>query len=87
MYQAYNTSKSALNALTVHYAYVLEKKKPSSRVFAIDPGYNATNLNGYSGPQDPKIGAAGIVAAVTQGPDSEWKTTDYRDQFGKLLPW
>jgi NAD(P)-dependent dehydrogenase (short-subunit alcohol dehydrogenase family) len=85
--QAYNSSKTALNSLTVHYAYVLEKKRPGSRVFAIDPGYNRTAATGYTGRQDPKIGAAGIVAAVTQGADSEWKTADFRDQFGKLVPW
>jgi hypothetical protein len=72
----------------VHYAYVLEKKKPSgSRVVSICPGYNATNLNSYSGTQDPNIGAAGIVAAIIQGPDGEWKTAEFRNQFGKIIAW
>jgi NAD(P)-dependent dehydrogenase (short-subunit alcohol dehydrogenase family) len=86
--QAYNTSKSALNGLTVHFAYVLGQKNPKSRVIAVDPGYNATNLNGNSGPQNPTIGAAGIVRYVVAGPgEHEYKTAEFRDQFGELVPW
>jgi hypothetical protein len=33
------------------------------------------------------MGGNGIVAAITQGPDTTWKTGEFRDQFGKTLPW
>jgi NAD(P)-dependent dehydrogenase (short-subunit alcohol dehydrogenase family) len=85
--QAYNSSKAALNALTVHHAYVLAKTKPESRVVSLTPGYCATNLNGFSGFLDPKIGAAGVVLAITQGPESEWKTAEFRSYDGSLEPW
>jgi NAD(P)-dependent dehydrogenase (short-subunit alcohol dehydrogenase family) len=86
--QAYNTGKSALNGLTVHFAYVLGQKNTNSRVIAVDPGYNATNINGNSGPQHPSIGAAGILRFVTAGPgENGYNTAEYRDQFGEVVPW
>jgi NAD(P)-dependent dehydrogenase (short-subunit alcohol dehydrogenase family) len=85
--QGYNTSKSALNALTVHYAYILKKKKPSSRVMSVCPGYNATNLNNYGGTNPPSYGGAAIVKLVVAGPDSEYKTAEFRDEHGKIKPW
>jgi NAD(P)-dependent dehydrogenase (short-subunit alcohol dehydrogenase family) len=85
--QAYNTSKSALNALTVHYAYILKKKKESSRVVSVCPGYNATNLNNYGGTHPPSYGGAAIVRLVVAGPDSEYKTAEFRDEHGKIRAW
>lgn len=36
-------------------------KNPDLHVVTLDPGYNATNLNAYSGPKDPKDGAKVIA--------------------------
>jgi hypothetical protein len=36
---------------------------------------------------DPKIGAAGVVLAITQGPESEWKTAEFRSYDGSLERW
>jgi NAD(P)-dependent dehydrogenase (short-subunit alcohol dehydrogenase family) len=86
--QAYSTSKSAINGLTVHFAYVLGQKNANSRVISVDPGYNATNMNDGAGTQDPSIGAAGILRYVTVGPGEHgYKTGEYRDQFGEVVPW
>jgi NAD(P)-dependent dehydrogenase (short-subunit alcohol dehydrogenase family) len=85
--QAYNSSKTAINGVGVHYADALRKLNPSSLVISLDPGYNATNLNKYQGIQDPKVGANGYVVAITQGPETTWKSGEFRDQFGKIVPW
>ncbi|KZP33199.1 NAD(P)-binding protein [Athelia psychrophila] len=55
---AYNSSKSALNSITV----TLAMKNPELHVVCIDPGYNATSMNNYSGPMDPKDGVKVMVA-------------------------
>ncbi|HZC26098.1 MAG TPA: SDR family oxidoreductase [Actinopolymorphaceae bacterium] len=56
---AYNSSKSALNAVTVSFAN--ELRDTPIKVNAADPGYCATDLNGHAGPRTP---AQGAVAAV-----------------------
>lgn len=58
--KVYNSSKSALNSITV----TLAMKNPDVHVISIDPGYNATNLNHYSGPIDPQDGAKVIADHV-----------------------
>jgi NAD(P)-dependent dehydrogenase (short-subunit alcohol dehydrogenase family) len=40
--QEYNSSKSALNAVTVYFAATQRQKTPDMLVVALDPGYNAT---------------------------------------------
>ena len=53
---AYNTSKTALNGVTV--AYAKELAGTPIKVNAADPGYCATDLNGHSGPRSAQQGAA-----------------------------
>jgi NAD(P)-dependent dehydrogenase (short-subunit alcohol dehydrogenase family) len=55
-YMTYSTSKSALNALTVHYARSLAET--SIKVNGAAPGYVATDLNGFRGPRTVEEGAA-----------------------------
>ena len=55
----YPSSKAALNMVTTMYA----KSLPGVRVTAVDPGYTATGLNGFSGTQTVTEGAEPIVAA------------------------
>lgn len=45
----YNSSKAALNAMTIQFAN--ELKNTSIKVNSAEPGYTATDLNGHSGPQ------------------------------------
>jgi NAD(P)-dependent dehydrogenase (short-subunit alcohol dehydrogenase family) len=44
---AYNSSKTAINALTVMLAK--EFKNSSIKINAADPGYTSTDLNGHTG--------------------------------------
>ena len=60
---AYNSSKSALNAVTVSYAN--ELRHTPIKVNAADPGYCATDLNGHSGPRTPAQGAAAAIRLAT----------------------
>ncbi|MEE6257793.1 SDR family oxidoreductase [Plantactinospora sonchi] len=60
---AYNSSKSALNAVTVSYAS--ELRSTPIKVNAADPGYCATDLNGHSGPRTPAQGAIAAVRLAT----------------------
>lgn len=63
----YNSSKSALNALTV--AFANELRDTRIKVNAADPGYVATDLNNNSGPRTVEQGAAEAVRLATLGPD------------------
>jgi len=55
----YNSSKSALNAVTVSFAKELASL--GIKVNAADPGYTATDFNGHSGYRTVEQAAAGIV--------------------------
>lgn len=61
----YNSSKAALNMITVLYARAL----PRMRFNAVDPGHIATDLNGHTGPQSVEQGTDVIVRMASIGPD------------------
>lgn len=77
---AYGSSKTAVVALTVHYA----KAFPLMRINAVDPGYTATDLNGNSGTQDIDEGTDAMVRLATIGPDGP--TGGFFDRHG-VVPW
>jgi NAD(P)-dependent dehydrogenase (short-subunit alcohol dehydrogenase family) len=77
---AYNASKAALSMLTVQYA----KAFPELRVNVVDPGYTATDLNGFSGHQTIEEGAAPIVRAALL--DADGPTGTFFDGAG-VCPW
>ena len=79
---AYNSSKSALNAVTVSYAN--ELRDTPIKVNAADPGYCATDLNGHSGPRTPAQGATVAVRLATLPDDGP--TGGFFDEDG-ALPW
>jgi NAD(P)-dependent dehydrogenase (short-subunit alcohol dehydrogenase family) len=56
---AYNSSKTALNAVTVQLAH--ELRDTPIKVNAADPGYTATDFNGHKGTQRVEEGARAIV--------------------------
>jgi NAD(P)-dependent dehydrogenase (short-subunit alcohol dehydrogenase family) len=60
----YSTSKAALTMLTLQYAHAL----PDVLVNAADPGWTATALNDFQGPQTPTQGAEIIVRLATLPP-------------------
>jgi len=64
---AYNSSKSALNMLTVEMAN--ELGKDGFKVNATDPGYCATDLNHNSGPRSAQQGAVVTIHMALVGDD------------------
>ncbi|MFI6493788.1 SDR family NAD(P)-dependent oxidoreductase [Streptomyces sp. NPDC050564] len=77
---AYNSSKAALNMLSVLYGQAY----PRITVTAVDPGFTATDLNGHQGTQSVEEGAAVIIAAATSGADAP--TGTFIGAFGPV-PW
>jgi hypothetical protein len=66
--------------LTMQYA----KAIPDVRFNAADPGYTATDFNGYSGTQTVTEGTDAIVTLATEPPTAG--TGRYIDRFGPV-PW
>jgi NAD(P)-dependent dehydrogenase (short-subunit alcohol dehydrogenase family) len=63
----YDSSKAALNMLTVELAY--ELRDTPIKVNSADPGYTATDLNHNSGYQTVKEGAIEVVRLALLPPD------------------
>jgi NAD(P)-dependent dehydrogenase (short-subunit alcohol dehydrogenase family) len=63
----YNSSKAALNAVTLEYAK--ELRDTPIKVNAADPGYCATDLNGHQGYRSAEQGAAAAVRLATLADD------------------
>jgi NAD(P)-dependent dehydrogenase (short-subunit alcohol dehydrogenase family) len=78
----YNTSKTALNSMTVQFAN--ELKDTPIKVNAICPGYCATDLNGNSGPRTAAQGAVAAIQYATIGADGP--TGGYFNDEGRM-PW
>nr|ART40271.1 K543 [uncultured bacterium] len=79
---AYDTSKSAVNAWTVHLAY--ELRDTPHKVNAIHPGYVRTEMNGGHGDLDLATGARSSVQMAlleADGPNGSFT------HLGKALPW
>jgi NAD(P)-dependent dehydrogenase (short-subunit alcohol dehydrogenase family) len=79
---AYNSSKTALNAMTIQFAH--ELKDTPIKVNAADPGYVATDINNYSGPRTVQQGATAAVRLATLPADGP--TGGYFDENG-IVPW
>ncbi|MFK5879845.1 MAG: SDR family oxidoreductase [Flavobacteriaceae bacterium] len=77
---AYNTSKSALNALTILFAF--ELKETNIKINSADPGYCSTDLNGKTGPRTPKQGA-NIVVELATLPEND-STCGFFDENGSI---
>ena len=74
----YPASKAALLAVTVQYAKLL----PGFRVNASDPGYTATEFNGFGGHQTVTEGTDATVALATIGADGP--TGEFHDRTGAI---
>jgi len=66
-YYAYNSSKSALNAVTVQLSNELQKD--GFKVNSADPGYCATDINNNSGVRTAAQGAVVAIHLATLGVD------------------
>ena len=74
----YAASKAAVIALTVQYA----KNLPEFRVNASDPGYTATEFNGFSGHQTVEQGTDATVRLATIG--SHGPTGEFHNREGRI---
>ena len=79
---AYNSSKAALNMMTVILAAQL--KDTPIKINSANPGYVATDLNGNSGPRTVEQGATVAVHLATLPADGP--TGGFFDEDG-VLPW
>jgi NAD(P)-dependent dehydrogenase (short-subunit alcohol dehydrogenase family) len=79
---AYNSSKAALNSVTLQYAKAF--RGTSLRVDAVSPGHVSTDLNGNSGGNSPAEGARIVVDVATRPSDSP--TGGFWGDSGQL-PW
>jgi NAD(P)-dependent dehydrogenase (short-subunit alcohol dehydrogenase family) len=79
---AYNSSKAALNVLTVMFAN--QVRDDGIAVNAVSPGYCATDMNGHQGHLTPAQGASVAVRLATAPPGGP--TGEFHGQDG-VLPW
>jgi NAD(P)-dependent dehydrogenase (short-subunit alcohol dehydrogenase family) len=84
---AYNSSKTALNAITIMYAD--ELRDAGILVNTVSPGYVATDLNGHRGTLTPDQGARIPVLMATLGDDGPTGTFRAEDGTpnGRIAPW
>jgi NAD(P)-dependent dehydrogenase (short-subunit alcohol dehydrogenase family) len=81
-YISYSTSKTALNAITVHYAR--ELANTPIKVNAGAPGHCATDFNNFTGARTPEQGAAIAIHLATL--DENGPTGGLFDDNG-TVPW
>ena len=79
---AYNSSKAALNMITVVFA--AELKGTPIKVNAADPGFTATDLNQHRGTRTVEQGATAAVRLATLSAGGP--TGGYFDENG-VVPW
>ncbi|MBO2465575.1 SDR family oxidoreductase [Actinomadura violacea] len=83
---AYNSSKTALNAVTI--AYAKELADTQIKVNLANPGYCATDLNGNSGFRTPVQGAEEVVLLATVGDDGpNGAFQGGAEKPGQPVPW
>jgi NAD(P)-dependent dehydrogenase (short-subunit alcohol dehydrogenase family) len=79
---AYDASKTALNAFTVHLAYELRDTK--IKVNSAHPGWVKTDMGGQQAPMELEDGAKTAVALATLPEDGP---TGGFFHLGERLPW
>jgi NAD(P)-dependent dehydrogenase (short-subunit alcohol dehydrogenase family) len=79
----YNSSKAALNAITLIYASTL--RGTGIRVNALSPGFCATDLNNHTGHRSAAEGGAALARQVTRPGDD--LTGVFLSEDGGTHPW
>jgi NAD(P)-dependent dehydrogenase (short-subunit alcohol dehydrogenase family) len=79
---AYNASKTAINAWTIHLAY--ELRDTPIKVNAVHPGYVQTDMNGGEGEIEISEGARSSVGMALIDADGPNGSFTY---LGEVLPW
>ncbi|MGA7420195.1 MAG: SDR family oxidoreductase [Acidimicrobiales bacterium] len=81
-YLAYQSSKAALNAVTI--AYAKEFRDTAVKVNAADPGFTATDFNNHRGHRS--VEQAAVVAVRLACLDDGGPTGTFQDEDG-IVPW
>jgi NAD(P)-dependent dehydrogenase (short-subunit alcohol dehydrogenase family) len=81
-YMAYQSSKAALNAITV--AYAKELRPTGIKVNAADPGFTATDFNNHRGYRTVEQAASIVVRLAMLATDGP--TGTFQDENG-IVPW
>ncbi|MFC4112511.1 SDR family oxidoreductase [Nonomuraea zeae] len=79
----YNSSKAALNAVTLMYA--TELRDTSIKVNAVSPGFCATDLNGHRGVLSADEGGAHVARLATVPDDGP--SGVFLSELGGVHPW
>lgn len=79
---AYNSSKTALNAMTIQFAH--ELKDTPIKVNSVDPGYVATDINNQGGSRTVQQGAGAPVRLAML--PTNGSTGGFFDENG-IVPW
>ncbi|MED1096554.1 MULTISPECIES: SDR family NAD(P)-dependent oxidoreductase [Bacillus] len=79
---AYNSSKAAVNQLTVHFAY--ELKDTPIKINSACPGFTATDLNQFQGTRTVEQAATIVVHLATLPEDGP--NGGFFDENG-VVPW
>ncbi|WP_020659426.1 SDR family NAD(P)-dependent oxidoreductase [Amycolatopsis benzoatilytica] len=77
----YNSSKAALNAVTLIYANTL--RDSGIRVNALSPGHCATDLNNNTGPAPASVGGEQVARLLIDGTG----TGQFLNENGGTYPW
>jgi len=80
---AYNTSKTALNAVTAYHANTFKK----ASVICVDPGHSATGLDNYVGGADPREGARIIVRGIIEDRSGELQSGHFYNSKNEENAW
>lgn len=78
----YNSSKTAMNAVTVLFAK--EFADTPLKINSVDPGYTATDLNGNSGPRTVEHSAGTVIGLAVI--DENGPSGQFFDETGPI-PW
>ncbi len=78
----YQSSKTALNAVTV--AYAKELRETGIKVNAADPGFTATDFNHHRGHRT--VEQAAVIAVRLATLDADGPTGTFQDENG-AVPW
>ncbi|AFH61731.1 SDR family oxidoreductase [Paenibacillus caseinilyticus] len=76
----YNSTKTAVNTITVHLAYELRHTK--IKINSADPGFTATDLNGFRGTRTVEQAATVVIRLATLAEDGP--TGGFFDENGAL---
>lgn len=79
----YAPSKTALNALTLQMAATLRSERIC--VFAVHPGWVATDIGGYGAPVSPERSAKGLYKVITAATMRDSGT--FKDYTGSEMSW